>query len=86
MRARCRTGKKAAIEEIDLKDSVHPAVIRQFADLELIEKANFKFAIDAMHGSGRGVLPKIFSDRGIQYRRHPAGTESAVPGNQSGAD
>ncbi len=59
-------GKKSAIEEIDLKTPYMKAV-SAFADLELIKKANFKFAIDAMHGSGRGVLPKIFSDHGIQF-------------------
>src|SRR5262249_39705686 len=32
----------------------------------VIRKANFKFAVDAMHGSGRGVLTKIFADNGIQ--------------------
>src|SRR5437879_6479223 len=59
-------GQKAAIEEVDLKDAYIEAICR-FADLNLITKANFKFAIDAMHGSGRGVLARIFSDHGIQY-------------------
>jgi len=39
----------------------------QFADLDLIRKANFKFAIDSMYGSGRGVLTKIFDAHGIRY-------------------
>jgi phosphomannomutase len=59
-------GRKAGIEEVDLK----PAYIEeicQFADLDLITKANFKFAIDSMYGSGRGVLAKIFRDRGIEH-------------------
>jgi phosphomannomutase len=59
-------GKKAVIEEIDLKIPYIKAV-SALADLDLIKKANFKFAIDAMHGSGRGVLPRIFSDQGIQF-------------------
>jgi phosphomannomutase len=33
----------------------------------MIRKANFKFAIDSMYGSGRGVLPGIFDKNGIQY-------------------
>src|SRR5438874_4804019 len=45
-------GKRAVIEEIDLKTPYIKAV-SAFADLDLIKKANFKFAIDAMHGSGR---------------------------------
>jgi phosphomannomutase len=59
-------GQKAAIEEVDLKKAYVNAISR-FADLELIAKANFKFAVDSMYGSGRGVLTGIFSDHGIQH-------------------
>src|ERR1700686_2146197 len=56
----------AKIEEVDLKPAYVEAV-SQFADLDLIRRANFKFAIDSMYGSGRGVLPKIFDAHGIRY-------------------
>ena len=56
----------AKIEEVDLKPAYVEAV-SQFADLDLIRGANFKFAIDSMYGSGRGVLPKIFDAHGIRY-------------------
>jgi phosphomannomutase len=56
----------ANIEEVDLKPAYVEA-ISQFADLDLIRSANFKFAIDSMYGSGRGVLPKIFDAHGIRY-------------------
>ena len=56
----------AKIEEVDLKPAYVEAV-SQFADLDLIRGANFKFAIDSMYGSGRGVLPKIFDGHGIRY-------------------
>ena len=56
----------AKIEEVDLKHAYVEAVC-QFADLDLIRRANFKFAIDSMYGSGRGVLPKIFDAHGIRY-------------------
>lgn len=59
-------GQKAAVEEVDLKPAYVAAVCR-FADLNLIAKARFKFAIDAMYGSGRGILGKIFSDQNIQH-------------------
>jgi alpha-D-glucose phosphate-specific phosphoglucomutase len=59
-------GEKATIEEIDLKQPYIEA-ISQFVDLDLIAKAKFKFAIDSMHGSGRGVLAKIFGGRGIEF-------------------
>src|SRR5271163_3733918 len=52
-------GREAKIEEVDLKPAYVEAV-SQFADLDLIRKANFKIAIDSMYGSGRGILPKIF--------------------------
>jgi phosphomannomutase len=59
-------GQAAKIEEVDLKAAYVEAVC-QFADLDLIRKANFKFAIDSMFGSGRGVLPGIFDKNGIHY-------------------
>jgi phosphomannomutase len=60
------SGTRAAIEDVDLKRAYIEAISR-FADLEAIAKANFKFAIDSMYGSGRGVLTGIFSDRGIRH-------------------
>ena len=60
------SGQKAAIEDVDLKRGYIEAISR-FADLEAIAKANFKFAIDSMYGSGRGVLKGIFNDRGIRH-------------------
>jgi alpha-D-glucose phosphate-specific phosphoglucomutase len=59
-------GKPAKVEDVDLKPPYVEAVC-QFADLDLIRKANFKFAIDSMYGSGRGVLSGIFDKNGIQY-------------------
>ncbi len=59
-------GSAAAIQEVDLKPS-YSAAICGFADLDLIAKAKFRFAVDSMYGSGRGVLTKIFQDRGIDF-------------------
>lgn len=59
-------GRKAAIEEADLKPEYMQAVCR-FADLDLIARAKFRFAIDSMYGSGRGVLARIFSEHGIDF-------------------
>jgi phosphomannomutase len=58
-------GSKATVEEVDLKKEYITAVCN-FADMELIAKTKFKFAVDAMYGSGRGVLAGIFADRGVQ--------------------
>jgi alpha-D-glucose phosphate-specific phosphoglucomutase len=59
-------GTKARIEEVDLKQPYAAAVCR-FVDMDLIAKTRFKFAVDAMYGSGRGVLSKIFAERGVQH-------------------
>jgi phosphomannomutase len=59
-------GQAASIKEVDLKPAYIEAISR-FADLDLIAKAKFRFAVDSMYGSGRGVLTRIFQDRGIDY-------------------
>jgi alpha-D-glucose phosphate-specific phosphoglucomutase len=59
-------GAKAAIEEADLKTPYVAAVCR-FADMDLIGKTKFKFAVDSMYGSGRGVLAGIFQERGVPF-------------------
>ncbi len=43
------------------------AAVKKFVDLAAIKKAGFKFAVDAMYGSGRGVLKQIFADNGIEH-------------------
>src|SRR5580700_1298844 len=59
-------GSKATIEEADLKTPYIAAICR-FADMDLIGKTKAKFAIDSMYGSGRGVLPGIFHEHGVQF-------------------
>lgn len=59
-------GSEAAIEEVDLKRD-YVAAVCAFADMNLIAKTKFKFAVDSMYGSGRGVLPGIFAERGVQF-------------------
>jgi phosphomannomutase len=58
--------RAAKIEDGDLKPTYVEAICN-FADLEMIRKANFKIAIDSMYGSGRGVLAGIFEKNGIPY-------------------
>src|SRR5208337_3539060 len=55
-------GTKAAVEEVDFKKA-YVAAVCSFADMDLIAKTKFKFAVDAMFGSGRGVLSGIFAER-----------------------
>ena len=59
-------GRKSPIEEVDLKEKYIEA-ISGFVDLNLIAKAKLRLAVDSMYGSGREVLPKIFSDHDIEF-------------------
>src|SRR5882672_7861192 len=59
-------GEQAPIEEVDFKKA-YVAAVCAFADMDLIAKTRFKFAVDAMYGSGRGVLGGIFAARGVPY-------------------
>ena len=59
-------GQKAEIEEVDFKRA-YTAAVCAFADMDLIARSKFKFVVDSMYGSGRGVLTGIFADRGVQY-------------------
>jgi phosphomannomutase len=59
-------GNTATIEQVDLKKP-YVAAISTFADLNLIAKARFKLAVDAMYGSGRGVIGGIFTEHGIEH-------------------
>ncbi len=59
-------GNKAAIDEVDLKQPYVAAACR-FADIDLVAKTKFKFAVDAMYGSGRGVVSGVFREHGVQY-------------------
>ncbi|MBV9574175.1 MAG: phosphoglucomutase/phosphomannomutase family protein [Acidobacteriales bacterium] len=59
-------GRTAPIRELDLKSSYTEAICK-FADMELIAGAGFKFAVDSMHGSARGVLAGIFRGHEIEH-------------------
>jgi alpha-D-glucose phosphate-specific phosphoglucomutase len=43
------------------------AAVKKFVDLDTIKEAGFKFAVDTMYGSGRGVLKQIFIENGIEH-------------------
>lgn len=56
------------------------AAIKAFVDLDAIQKAGFKFAVDVMYGSGRGVLKDIFAARGIDHIEIRGEVNPAFPG------
>ena len=43
------------------------AALKKFVDLDAIKAAGFRFAVDSMYGSGRGVLKGIFTEAGIDH-------------------
>src|SRR5438270_5463401 len=69
----------ADIVETDFKQP-YIAAISKFADLDLIARSNFKFAIDVMHGAGRGVLAGIFRERGISQVEIRGNVNPLFPG------
>ncbi|MEO5936120.1 MAG: phosphoglucomutase/phosphomannomutase family protein [Terriglobales bacterium] len=71
--------KPAKVTTVDLKAD-YVAAITKFVDLDTIAKANFKFAIDCMHGSGRGVLAGIFREKGIKFVEIRADVNPLFPG------
>jgi phosphomannomutase len=54
--------------------------IRGFVDLDLIAKADLKFAIDCMYGAGRGVLAQIFRSIGVDHVEIRAELNPLFPG------
>ena len=59
-----RRGGKVAVSNVK---APYVAALKKFVDLDAIQKAGFKFAIDSMYGSGRGVLKQIFTEAGIDH-------------------
>jgi phosphomannomutase len=72
-------GKRATIEEVDFKPAYIEAITK-FADVDAIARANFKFAIDCMYGSGRNILSGIFAERGIRHLQIRSEVNPLFPG------
>jgi phosphomannomutase len=74
-----QTGKAAAIEEVDFLPPYLDA-IKRFADLDMIAKSGFKFAIDCMYGAGSGIIAGIFKSIGVEYVEIRAEHDPLFPG------
>ncbi|MBV8208114.1 MAG: phosphoglucomutase/phosphomannomutase family protein, partial [Acidobacteria bacterium] len=72
-------GEGGRVEEADFKPD-YIAAISAFADLDLIARANFRFAIDCMYGAGRNVLSGIFAARNIPHVQIRAEVNPLFPG------
>jgi alpha-D-glucose phosphate-specific phosphoglucomutase len=58
--------KPSTIVETDFQ-TPYVETIRKFADLDSIAKSHFKFGIDCMYGTGRGVLADIFRSIDVDF-------------------
>jgi phosphomannomutase len=59
-------GNKAKVQEADFKTPYIESMLK-FVDIGKIRAARFKFAIDPLHGAGRGILAGIFQKNGIEH-------------------
>ena len=67
---------------INISDFKTPyvAAVKKLVDLDAIKRAGFKFAIDSMFGSGRGVLSEIFAEKGIDHIEIRGEVNPSFPG------
>ena len=67
---------------IELVDFITPymAAIQAFADLDLIAKSGFKFAIDSMYGAGRELLSGVFTRIGVDHIQIRGNIDPNFPG------
>ena len=71
--------KPAPIQKLNFVPDYIDA-LRAFANLDAIERANFKFAIDCMYGAGAGVLAGIFESIRTPYVEIRANPDPLFPG------
>jgi phosphomannomutase len=67
------------IEEADFLEYYVPA-LEAFVDLKKIKASGYKFLIDTMYGSGRGVIAGIFERAGIPFVEMRGEINPAFPG------
>jgi phosphomannomutase len=71
--------RQATITEVDFK-TPYIAAITKFAELDKIAQTGFKFGIDCMYGSGRGILAGIFASCNIPHVEIRADVNPLFPG------
>src|SRR6266567_1356394 len=69
----------ASIREFDFLPDYLKA-IESFADLDLIARSRFKFAIDSMYGAGRTILSDIFTRLGVDHVQIRGNVDPLFPG------
>lgn len=71
--------KAASIEEADFH-APYIEALKAFVDLEKIKQSGYKFLIDTMYGSGRGVVAGIFRGAGIPFVEMRGEINPSFPG------
>ncbi|KAA6456424.1 phosphoglucomutase/phosphomannomutase family protein [Acidobacteria bacterium AB60] len=74
-----KADQPAPIREFDFLPDYLKA-IESFADLDLIARSGFKFAIDSMYGAGRTILSDIFQRIGVDHIQIRACLNPLFPG------
>jgi phosphomannomutase len=74
-----KAARPAPIEEYDFVPAYLKA-IESFADLELIARSGFKFAIDSMYGAGGTILSDIFKRLGVEHIQIRGNPDPLFPG------
>ena len=74
-----KSAQAAPIREYDFLPDYLKA-IESFADLDLISRSGFKFAIDSMYGAGRTILSDIFKRLGVDHVQIRGNVDPLFPG------
>jgi len=74
-----KSAQPAPITEVDFLPTYLKA-IESFADLDLIARSGFKFAIDSMYGAGRTILSDIFTRLGVDHVQIRGNVDPLFPG------
>jgi phosphomannomutase len=69
----------AKIEEVDFS-APYIVALEKFIDLAAIKASGYRFLIDTMYGSGKGVIAGIFSRAGIPFVEFRSEINPAFPG------
>ncbi len=66
----CPAGKKKKAAKIEYVEVIRPYIsfLKKYLNFNLLKKARFHVVVDAMHGSGAGIVEKILSNTGCRVK------------------
>ncbi|MCG2712411.1 MAG: phosphoglucomutase/phosphomannomutase family protein [Candidatus Omnitrophica bacterium] len=67
---RCKAGGKKAPAKIEYVEIIRPyiSLLKRYLNFKLLKKSRFNVVVDAMHGSGAGIVEKILSNTGCRVK------------------